>query len=298
MTSGLACNACGCMQQDPLFDKNGWRLVRCAGCGLAFVANPPTDAERAALYSFAAGYHQELAEDAASIAFHRDEARRNLAVLMRHRAPGRRLLDIGCSSGLFLAAARAAGWQVRGLEYSPDSAQVARQELGLDVVTGELGESTFAPASFDVVTLWDVIEHVPDPRLVLQRVRPLLAPGGLLLIKTPNIDGLYPRLSYWVAHRLGFWGHPEPPGHLYQFSVTTLARMVRDLGYGVDAAHQQRIPITYSFGPPCGWFRSVKWFAYCAAFAPAALVGPWVGRGDDFVLVCRNADVAATGHRQ
>lgn len=287
MMTGRPCNGCGCPKQDPVFDKNGWQLVRCVGCGLVFVANPPADAERAALYSFAAGYHQELAENAASIAFHRAEARRNLKVLNRHAAPGGRLLDIGCSSGLFLATAREAGWQVRGLEYSPDSAQMARQQFGLDVVTGELGPDTFAPASFDVVTLWDVIEHVPDPRLVLERAKPLLAPGGLLVIKTPNLDGLYPQVSYRFARRIQFWGHPEPPGHLFQFSTKTLARIVRDLGYEVEAVHQQRIPITYSFGPARGWLRSVKWFTYCAAFVPMALVGPWVGHGDDCIVVCR-----------
>jgi 2-polyprenyl-3-methyl-5-hydroxy-6-metoxy-1,4-benzoquinol methylase len=289
MSARAGCNACGSMQHEAFFEKEGWQLLRCARCQLVFVGNPPTDEQREALYSFASGYHEELGKDAASIAFHRREAERNLAVLTRHRAPGGRLLDIGCSSGLFLDLARKVGWQVRGLEYSPDSAQMARDQFKLDVVTGELRPDTFAPGSFDVVTLWDVIEHVPDPKSVLQRVKPLLAPGGLLVLKTPNVDGLYPQLSLRLAQGLGFWGHPEPPGHLFQFSVATLTQMVRGMDYTVKAVHQQRIPISYSFGSPRGWFRSAKWLGYCLTFAPLATVGPWIGRGDDFVLVCGKA---------
>lgn len=287
MTMALRCNACEGTRHEELFVKEGWQLVRCATCRLVFVANPPTDEQRAHIYSFASGYHEELGDDAASIAFHLREAQRNLETLSRYRrAPGR-LLDIGCSSGLFLNAARTAGWQVRGLEYSADSAQMARVNFGLDVVTGELVPGAFAAESFDVVTLWDVLEHVPDPKLVLQRIRPLLAPGGLLVVKTPNVDGLYPRISYRFARAVGFWGHPEPPGHLFQFSIDTLSGLVRSIGYSVVGSRVSRIPLTYSFGNAKAWFRSAKWFAYCAAFAPMSLAGPWIGQGDDFTLFCR-----------
>ncbi len=286
------CNLCHATALSPLFEKDGFLLVRCQACGLVCVGNPPDDEQRAKLYSFESGYHQELGDDAVSIAFHREEARRNLAVLARHARPAR-LLDIGCSSGLFLAAARTAGWQVRGLEYSPDSARMAREQHGLDVVTGELSADTFAPGSFDVVTMWDVVEHLPDPARTLELAAPLLAPGGLLVLKTPNIDGIYPQASLAVAGKLGFWGHPEPPGHLYQFSQSTLSRMVERAGFGVSAVHHQRIPIAYSFGDLRGWFRSAKWLAYCVAFAPLAIAGPWVRQGDDLVLVAECRRVGA-----
>ncbi len=288
MTETLRCNGCGGAQHEAVFVKDGWQLVRCRSCRLVFVSNPPTDEQRAQMYSFAAGYHEELGANEASIAFHREEAQRNLAVLSRHRRPPGRLLDIGCSSGLFLDAARNAGWQVRGLEYSPDSARMARENLGLDVVTGELGPDTFEAGSFDVVTLWDVIEHVPDPKAMLERIAPLLAPAGLLLLKTPNIDGLYPALSYRVAESVGFWGHPEPPGHLYQFSAGTLSGMLRVIGFSPVAAHQQRIPLSYSFGPPSGWIRSLRWACYCALFLPISAIGPLLGRGDDVVIVSQS----------
>jgi SAM-dependent methyltransferase len=271
-----------------LLRKDGFDLVRCARCGLISVANPPTDEQRARLYSFDAGYHSSLVDDAASKAFHEREAALNLRVLRRF-ANGGRLLDIGCSTGLFLRAARDIGWVGQGLEYSPDSSRIARDEHGLEVRTGELRADTYPAASFDVVTMWDVIEHVPDPFATLVQVRRILADGGQVLLKTPNADGLYPRLSLRLAGRLGFWGHAEPPGHLFQFSVASLSRLAERAGFRVVDVCHQRIPLGYSFGTPRGWFRSARWAAYCAMFMPMAWLGPWVRQGDDQVLVLEKA---------
>jgi 2-polyprenyl-3-methyl-5-hydroxy-6-metoxy-1,4-benzoquinol methylase len=281
------CNLCDHASFAPVFRKDGFDLVRCTRCGLICVANPPGESELKRMYSFDSGYHAGLEADAASTAFRQREAATNLALLQRH-ASGGRLLDIGCSTGLFLAAAREAGWSVQGLEYSPDTSEIARRERGLDVKTGALESDTFAAHSFDVITLWDVIEHLPDPRGVLRRIGSILKPGGLLILKTPNADGLYPRASLIVANRLGFWSHPEPPGHLYQFSARTLTRMATGTGLSVVRLHHQRIPVSYSFGAPREWLRSAKWALYCLTFVPMAVAGPWIRRGDDMALVLRS----------
>ena len=285
-----ACNACGEMGSEPLLRKDGYQLMRCGVCGLISVADPPNDDERSKLYSFDTGYHASLVDDAASVAFHEREASLNLRVLSRF-ASGGRLLDVGCSTGLFLRAARAIGWDGQGLEYSPDSSRIAREQHHLEVKTGELQAGTYAPASFDVVTMWDVIEHVPDPYATLIQIHRILDEDGQVLLKTPNADGLFPRLSLRLAGRLGFWGHAEPPGHLFQFSVATLSRLAERAGFRVVGVCHQRIPIDYSFGTPRNWFRSAKWAAYCALFIPLAWLGPWLRQGDDQVLVLKKARV-------
>ncbi len=104
---------------------------------------------------------------------------------------------------------------------------------------------------------------------------------------TPNIDGLFPRLSYRLAHRLDYWPHPEPPHHLYQFSAATLSALTRKAGYEIVRADQTRIQLGYSFGGPASWKASPKLLAYAALFAPSAVIGPWFGLGDWLYLAAR-----------
>jgi SAM-dependent methyltransferase len=284
-----SCNLCGSDRLKPTWRKNGYDLVRCQDCGLLFVANPPGPQALQKLYSFEAGYHAELAADDWAARHHRNEARRNLTTLQRHARRGR-LLDIGCSTGLFLELARDAGFDAVGIEYSPDSARIA-QGKGLDVAVGALTADRYADGSFDIITLWDVIEHLPDPQATVALAARMLKPGGLLVAKTPNCDGWYPRLSLALASRVGFWGHPDPPGHLFQFSAETLSLMFSENGLKPTALHHGRIPLRYSFGAPRDWFRSTKWALYCLALMPIAAAAPWFGAGDDITLVGNKSSV-------
>jgi hypothetical protein len=93
-----------------------------------------------------------------------------------------------------------------------------------------------------------------------------------------------------VAHQLNFWPHPEPPGHLYQFTAATLSRLLEEERFEVLAIYHRRIAIKYSFGNLRGWFRSPKWLAYCCAFAPIAMLRPYLGQGDDITVVARRQD--------
>jgi 2-polyprenyl-3-methyl-5-hydroxy-6-metoxy-1,4-benzoquinol methylase len=286
----LACNLCGGVEHEPMFRKRGFELMRCAGCGLAFIANPPRADEVAGLYSAAADYHGALLDpDDPGFAAMRRIACQHVAMLRRSvRAPrGLRLLDVGCSSGLFLDEARVEGFEVYGAELSADTAAFARSHFGLEVHSGDWRDAGHADGSFDVITLFDVIEHLPDPLAELHAIRRLLKPGGLLLQSTPNIDGLFPRLSYLLAKRLDYWPHPEPPYHLYQFSDRTLAEMTERAGYEVSRVDQTRIQLGYSFGGPASWRVSPKLLAYAALFAPVAAIAPWFGMGDWLYLAAR-----------
>lgn len=287
------CDVCGSSSHTEIWTKDGYRLVRCSGCSLIYVANPPTAEQLQRLYSFAAGYHHEMGQSDAKITRHTGEARANLRTLSQSTRPGM-LLDVGCSTGLFLLEAQQAGWDAHGLEYSPDSARIARERHGLQVEQGALMKGKFAANSFDVVTMWDVIEHLPSPNAALEVVMDILKPGGLFIAKTPNVDGLYPASSLLIAGKVGFWGHPEPPGHLYQFSAYTLRKLLTRKGFAIERVYQQTIPISYSFGSFRQWFRSFKWLAYTGLFAPMVVLGPFVGRGDAITMVARkNAGYAA-----
>ncbi|MCP5396821.1 MAG: class I SAM-dependent methyltransferase [Sphingomonadaceae bacterium] len=284
------CNLCGGSEHTFHYRKAGFDLVRCSGCSLAFIANPPDMEAVSNLYSTSDGYHTGLVNPGDS-----DWARmqaiseQHLRVLSKTipNGKGLKLLDMGCSSGQFLNAARGAGYEVQGLELSPHSSQFARDHFGLPVYTGLLESAGFEPGSFDVITLFDVIEHMPDPLAHLHAAFDLLKPGGVLLQSTPNIDGLFPKLSYAVADLFGYWQHPEPPHHLFQFSVKTLSDMTAKAGFIPGRVDQSRIDLSYSFGTMADWKASKMLFPYAMLFAPVSVIGSWIGMGDWFYLAAR-----------
>jgi 2-polyprenyl-3-methyl-5-hydroxy-6-metoxy-1,4-benzoquinol methylase len=282
------CTLCGGGETRPLFDKAGYRLVQCASCELVFVANPPTAEELARIYSFASGYHSKL-QSRRLERLHLREARAHQAIVAAHATPGR-VLDVGCSVGAYLRVAREAGWDAVGLEFSRDSSEVARSQHGLEVVTGTLDDRPFPEGSFDLVTLWDVIEHVPDPLRTMGQVHELLRPDGLVAITTPNIDGLFPQASLPIARLIRYWPHPEPPHHLYQFSKRTLTRLLEEAGFELVALVDQRIRLSYSFGGVLGHAKRPYRLPYTALFAPLALAGPWVDRGDTMLAIARRIE--------
>ena len=280
------CPGCGGYElRSPFFVKNGYELARCVGCGLAFVTNPPSSAELEHFYSFAGGYHVGFRDDPKEIAKRFRLASRQLAMVARHHAPGR-CLDIGASAGFFVKTAADNGWDAHGIELSSDTAQLARERYGVDVAHGRLEDAAFEPLSFDVVTLWDVIEHVPDPLDTMVRVAGLLKPGGVAGIITPNLDGLFARSSYRIALRIGYWPAVEPPAHLFQYSTRSLTALLERVELQtVEVAHQA-IALGYVFGTVRELLKP-KRLLYAATFVAPMLAGPWVGSGDEIVVICR-----------
>jgi 2-polyprenyl-3-methyl-5-hydroxy-6-metoxy-1,4-benzoquinol methylase len=281
----VPCALCGGSELQPLFDKAGYRLVRCGGCELVQVANPPDEQELARIYSFDAGYHQSVHSERLD-RLHLGEARKHHRFVAEELSGGR-LLDVGCSVGAYLRVAREQGWQVVGLEFSRDTSEIARRKHGLEVVTGSLGDHPFPPESFDLITLWDVIEHLRDPVEALERAHALLRPGGMVAMSTPNIDGLFPKASYPLARLIRYWPHPEPPHHLFQFSKQTVERLLERSGFELSRLEDRRIRLSYSFTGLRGHLRRPYRLPYTALFAPVAMAGPWVGMGDTMLLTAK-----------
>jgi SAM-dependent methyltransferase len=280
------CALCGGDRALPLYEKRGFVLVRCSSCGLVFVRDPPLPEQLAHLYSFAAGYHAAFAsERSRESRRYRRQARELLRIVGRHAPPGR-ALDVGCSAGFFLEAARDDGWEPTGVELSPDTARLARRK-GLDVLIGTLEQAELEQGSFDLVTMWDVVEHVPDPLPTASAAAALLKEGGLLALSTPNVNGVFPRLSFRASEWTRRWPHPEPPRHLFQFSRATIRLLLDRAGFDVVEEIDRRIPLAYTFGSPLRLLVSPLDLVYAAVFAPVAFAGPLIGSGDDLVVVAR-----------
>jgi 2-polyprenyl-3-methyl-5-hydroxy-6-metoxy-1,4-benzoquinol methylase len=134
----------------------------------------------------------------------------------------RRLLDVGCGLGFFLARAQSRGWDVHGIDTSPTWVGLANARLGRErVELATVEESRYAASSFDLVTAWDVVEHIFEPVPFLLRLRELMAPGGKLFIRTPNISYAYP---VYAARRWLLRHDVElgPTNHVVYFTAHTM----------------------------------------------------------------------------
>lgn len=179
-----------------LFARHGAPIRRCATCRLAFAPAEPAPGELPALYaaSYFRGDSGHYGDYVAEEPAHRRQARRYLRRLAAAGRRGGRLLDVGCAAGFFLDEARRAGWSTRGIEVSEYASARARGLLGLDVLTSSFVDAPLGGEQFDVVTFFNVFEHLPNPRAVEARLARIVAPGGLVLLETWDSESLVARL--------------------------------------------------------------------------------------------------------
>ena len=285
-----ACVVCGGSRSEPYFEKGGFRLARCQDCGLVAVENPPSDDELERFYSFAAGYGVESRDDEREILRLTRLAEHHVRQLSRFVSPRGRLLDVGCGAGFFLGAARDGGWSVEGVELNVDTAEVAERR-GFPVHRGRLEDVRLPDGTFEVLTFWDVLEHVRDPVATVAEARRILAANGVLALSTPNLGGLFPVVSRPWGAATGYWTHPEPPAHLFQFSRRTVCELLSRGGFEVLGTLNDRSPLKYTLSPG-GYRRLVESplrGAYAAIFALPLLVGPLVRAGDEITVVARKS---------
>lgn len=158
---------------------------------------------------------------------------RTLFRLIGGDMPRGRLLSVGCGLGFELRAAEELGYSAEGLEWSPVAVEFATNVLGLRVHRGGIEELRTRRDTFEVITFWDVLEHLPRPDEALRIARDALVADGMIVVRAPNVSGLLPRVSLLLSPFLGEWRHPEPPAHLFDFSPITLAQLATRCGLGV-----------------------------------------------------------------
>jgi SAM-dependent methyltransferase len=200
------------------FEKNGYRIFENKNTGLLFVAPTPSQEELNHIYSesyFSRGrkYTPPAGDRTTDPQLFND--RKKLELVQSYNA-GKRLLDVGSAMGGFMRVAADAGFAVEGVEVSQFGADYTRNELGLPVHACSLREAALPSSSFDVVTMWDVIEHLPDPLENLAEVNRVLRPGGLCFITTGDVSSRYARTLGKRWHLL------TPPQHLFYFTPRAL----------------------------------------------------------------------------
>jgi SAM-dependent methyltransferase len=211
------------------------RLVRCRRCGFQYVS--PRLRGDLILGSYAEGDDPTYVSQLQARERTFDSS---LGEIEKASGGPGKLLDIGTAAGAFVAAATRRGWQAEGCEPNRWLADWGSRHYGITIRQGSVFEQPYEDGSFDVVTLWDVIEHTLDPREMLNKCRALLKPGGILVVN-------YPDIGSWIARALGRRWLFLTSVHLYYFDRRTIRRMLESTGFDVTTVrpHFQRLELDY-----------------------------------------------------
>jgi len=216
------CPLCGSDNATLLFTKSGFDFVRCRSCTFVYV-NPIVDENRISnVHVMDSLNYLKSKIDPSQIAG--KWAERILNTLGKHKLNGR-LLDVGCSTGLFLRAARNYGWEVMGIEMNEAAARKGRETFGVNVVCQKFEDASLPSNHFDVVTFHQVLEHLPTPLTSLRKAHWILKPGGVVFVGVPNIDSFIIKVLK-EKHR-----HFAGKGHINYFDPTTLRKMIQNAGF-------------------------------------------------------------------
>ena len=239
------CPACGCRIRRPRFNAGGYDYVECPGCGLAHLDPLPAEHEARAVFDasyftggLAGGYDDYLADES----LHRENARLRLEMLQGFGlSPPANVLDVGCAHGFFLDEARARGWTVSGIDVSEAASAYAATRFGLDVVS-EIGRARGdGGAPYDVVTLFQVLEHVASPLHLLRDVHDVLRPDGALVLETWDRSSAVARLMR--SH----WQEVAPPSVVWLWDRQSITLLLAAAGFDLVVTRRSAKRVSLRF---------------------------------------------------
>lgn len=260
----MHCNICGSNKINRKFSLTEFDVLQCKNCSLVFLSQIPTDEVLKDRYS--KDYYQERKEyyyenivsnpQGGEKNENIDVFSRGLQRLNSLKKLKGRILDVGCGLGIFLHMADIEGWNTCGVDISPYAVQYAREKFGLEVYnSGGLKEAVFPPNSFDVVTLWDSLEHLPDPVGQLKEVRRILKDDGLIMLNVPNEASLFRVMAkFFYVISGGTFTYPVKKlyhiYHIHYFDSYTLKNLLIMSGFEIVSLEENTIPIVKARGSP------------------------------------------------
>lgn len=231
----LKCNLCGGSKATLLLTKYGNRIVKCVSCGFIYVNPQPDWSQIKEFYGECYFKIEKFKQLPPGTSGYRDcletrelfgnYFRQKLDLIEEKISRRAKILDVGCSLGFFLDEARKRGLETWGVEISDYPATFAQNKLKLNVFKGALKKAKFKQNFFDVVTIFQTIEHFPNPRESLEEVGRILKSGGLLVITTPDIESFYTKL---LGKKSFQFDHQE---HLFYFCRKTLTKLLEKAGF-------------------------------------------------------------------
>ena len=239
------CCLCGGTQWEVVEEVPPISVVRCT-CGLVFVTPQPS--RQVLEYAYEEAYYRPWEKQ---VALRSKMWQQRLLRVETFVSPPGRMLDVGCGTGAFLEVAEERGWDVTGTEFSAYAIKVAEARR-FRVFKGEVWEAKLSAEAFDVVTCWHVIEHVADPKRVMEEIYRVLRPGGVLVLATPNVADHIFRAAYIIARRRRpvFYEPDEREVHLFNFSEQTLRALA-------TSVHFQVVEVGFDRGAAAEWGKRV-----------------------------------------
>jgi SAM-dependent methyltransferase len=276
--------------------RNGHRIFKCGGCRSYFTWPLPVNGEHLKIYS--EDYFSGAAGGFGYADYERDKQpmvatfEKYLDLIETFNPSKGILVDVGAATGFFLELAVNRGWKGIGIEPSAHASAIGR-EKGLDVRTTAFDADSLPPDSVDVITLWDVIEHVPDPCAVLQAAHRALRPGGLVAINTPDSGSLIARV---FGHK---WHLVVPPEHLFLFNLVSLQRALGEDHFEIVVRDKigKRFTLQYVLETLYRWQGFSLWQEIYERVRdrPAGRVAVGINLRDNMFLLARK-HAAAGGH--
>ncbi len=286
-----SCALCNGKERKLVFKNGNFSVLRCGSCGLVYVSpRLSQDALLAQVYNekywkSPSPKEKGYADYAGEESLYVKTFRKRMRFVEKFARPFGKALDVGCAAGYFISVAQERGWECCGIEPSPGIARVAKERLpGTRIHVGLVQDAPFERGIFDLVTLWDVVEHTPDPVGFVESAVEFLKPGGVAILETQNVDSLFARA---LGQR---WQHFKLEEHLFHFSPYTLRLLLE------EKAGMEILGMTSRFG---GKYVSPAFIAerigrihpvLSRLLSPFSLVkklGIYVNVFDELVVACR-----------
>jgi 2-polyprenyl-3-methyl-5-hydroxy-6-metoxy-1,4-benzoquinol methylase len=236
MPKYIKCNLCG-GEETIVIQKAEelYSVVKCRSCGLVYVNPQPAQEELVNFYG--EEYYREWTERQKNVrTFLWRKRLKDLVKYKEKKSEGQApaLLDVGCGNGEFLEMAKAT-YQIHGTEISPFAVEYVNRNLGTKVHMGNLSELNLLPNTYDVITIWHTLEHMPDPLENLKEAKQILKDDGLLIIEVPNMNAYIERAIYRVVKRKQerFFSIYDREPHLFHFTPSTLKDILKRAGFQV-----------------------------------------------------------------
>jgi 2-polyprenyl-3-methyl-5-hydroxy-6-metoxy-1,4-benzoquinol methylase len=222
----VSCPLCGSYNRETVLSARDYlcgvpglfAIQKCKNCDMCYLSPAPPPEDLYKIYPDI--YHESFINQ-------RPVWIKERLNFIRTITPGGRLLEVGCSAGHFLAEAREAGYEVFGIEINAAAGEYAKKHYGLKVEIGSIMDINLPECFYNIIVLFDVLEHLTAPVACLEKLFSALAPGGHIVIRVPNF------YSYETRMFKENWYPLDLPRHLLHFSPDTLSRMLSDAGFSL-----------------------------------------------------------------